>query len=152
MTMIYLTDINENNVAEAEKLEVAEEQKSFLDSASGIIRRAKIYKNLNPHLFGIANGETLVGLALVKEFEEEPFAYDLQQFMIDKNFQGRGYGTEALKLIFEYLEKEGHFESVEICVKKEDFPAIKLYEKVGFKNSGYIDENLQDCINYIYYL
>ena len=150
--MISLVKIDESNKAKAEKLEVSENQKSFLDSAAGIIKRAEIYKNLNSHLFGIANGETLVGLALVKDFEEEPFAYDLQQFMIDKNFQGKGYGNEALKLILEYLKKEGRFESVEICVKKEDFSAIKLYEKVGFKNSGYIDENLPDCVNYIYNL
>ena len=150
--MISLVKIDESNKAKAEKLEVSENQKSFLDSAAGIIKRAEIYKNLNSHLFGIANGETLVGLALIKDFEEEPFAYDLQQFMIDKNFQGRGYGTEALKLILDYLKNEGRFESVEICVKKEDAPAITLYEKVGFKNSGYIDENLPDCVNYIYYL
>ena len=150
--MISLVKIDESNKAKAEKLEVSENQKSFLDSAAGIIKRAEIYKNLNSHLFGIANGETLVGLALVKDFEEEPFAYDLQQFMIDKNFQGRGCGTEALKLILDYLKNEGRFESVEICVKKEDVPAIKLYEKVGFKNSGYIDENLPDCVNYIYHL
>ena len=150
--MISLVKIDESNIVKAKKLEVFENQKSFLDSAAGIIKRAEIYKNLNSHLFGIANEETLVGLALVKDFEEEPFAYDLQQFMIDKNFQGRGYGTKALKLILEYLKKEGRFESVEICVKKEDFSAIKLYEKVGFKNSGYIDENLPDCVNYIYYL
>ena len=150
--MISLVKIDESNIVKAKKLEVFENQKSFLDSAEGIVKREKIYKDLNSHLFGIANEETLVGLALVKDFEEEPFAYDLQQFMIDKNFQGRGYGTKALKLILEYLKKEGRFESVEICVKKEDFPAIKLYEKVGFKNSGYIDENLPDCVNYIYHL
>lgn len=152
MTMIHLTDINENNVAEAEKLEVAEEQKRFLDSASGIIRRAKIYKNLNPHLFGIAEDEKIIGLALVKDFEDEPFGYDLQQFMTDKNFQNMGYGTKALALILDFLRAEGRFDQVEICVKKEDIPAIKLYEKAGFRDSGYVDENLPDCINMIYYL
>ena len=148
--MIYITEIDENNKARAEMLEVSEEQKSFLDSSAGIIKRAEIYKNLNPHLFGIANEEELVGMALVKDFAEEPFGYDLQQFMIDKNFQNRGYGTEALRLILDYLKKEGRFDHVEICVKKADFSAIKLYEKIGFKDSGYVDENLLDCVNMIY--
>ena len=148
--MIYIISIDENNKAEAEKLEVSEEQKSFLDSSSGIIKRAEIYKNLNPHLFGINSDEKLVGIALVKDFAEEPFGYDLQQFMIDINSQNRGYGTAALKLILDYLKKEGRFDHVEICVKKADFSAIKLYEKVGFKDSGYVDENLLDCVNMIY--
>ena len=86
----------------------------------------------------------------MKDFAEEPFGYDLQQFMIDRNSQNRGYGTAALKLILAYLKKEGRFDHVEICVKKGDFSAIKLYEKVGFKDSGYVDENLLDCVNMIY--
>ena len=150
--MIYITEINENNIDQAKKLEVSEKQKNFLDNSVGIIKRAEDYKRLNPHLFGIAKGEELVGLALVKDFAEEPFGYDLQQFMIDKSFQNKGYGTEALKLILDFLKNEKRFDHVELCVNKSDVPAIKLYKKAGFKDSGYVDENLPDCINMIYYL
>ena len=69
--MISLVKIDESNKAEAEKLEVSENQKSFLDSAAGIIKRAEIYKNLNPHLFGIFCEEQIIGLALIKDFEEK---------------------------------------------------------------------------------
>lgn len=150
--MIYITEINENNIEQAKKLEVSEKQKNFLDNSVGIIKRAEDYKRLNPHLFGIAKGEELVGLALVKDFAEEPFGYDLQQFMIDKSFQNKGYGTEALKLILDFLKNEKRFDHVELCVNKSDVQAIKLYKKAGFKDSGYVDENLPDCINMIYYL
>ena len=149
--MIYLIEINENNEAEAEKLEVSENQKKFLDSPKGIIKRTKIYNNLNPHLFGIVDGKKLIGMAFVKDFEVEPFGYDLQQFMIDKRFQNMGYGTKALKLVLNFLKKEGRYKQVEICVDKIDTAAIHVYEKVGFKNSGYIDKNLPNCINMIFY-
>ena len=42
----------------------------------------------------------------MKDMDEEPACYDLQQFMIDQHFQNKGYGTEALGLILSALSKE----------------------------------------------
>ena len=102
--MIYITEINENNIEQAKKLEVSEKQKNFLDNSVGIIKRAEDYKRLNPHLFGIAKGEELVGMALVKDFAEEPFGYDLQQFMIDKSFQNKGW-NRSIETYFRFFKK-----------------------------------------------
>ena len=83
---------------------------------------------------------------------DEPPGYDLQQFMIDKQYQRKGYGSQALQLILDELRKEGHYDHVELCVKKADTEAIRLYEKYGFANSGYVDEDLPDSLNMISYL
>ena len=40
----------------------------------------------------------------------------------------------------------------ELCVKKADAGAIHLYEKYGFIDSGYIDEDLPDSMNITCYL
>ena len=90
-----------------------------------------------------------MGVALVREFDEEPAGYDLQQFMIDQRFQNKGYGAKALGLILDELRNEGHYDHVEVCVKKEDAEAIHLYEKHGFMDSGYFDEDAPDSINMI---
>ena len=74
--------------------------------------------------------------------DEEPACYDLQQFMIDKHFQNKGYGTEAMRLILTQLHKEGKYACVEVCVNKENAAALKMYEKLGFLDTGYIDENV----------
>ena len=92
---------------------------------------------------------TVVGAALVRDFTEEPIGYDLQQFMIDRRYQGRGYGTRALELILDELRKEGRYGHVEVCVKKEDKAAIRLYRKMGFRDSGYVDEEVPDAVNLI---
>ncbi|MDE6724178.1 MAG: GNAT family N-acetyltransferase, partial [Ruminiclostridium sp.] len=105
----------------------------------------------NPKVIGIANDETLVGLALVKDMDEEPACYDLQQFMIDKQYQNKGYGTQALKMILSVLEKEGKYSCAEVCVKMTDAAAIHVYEKTGFVDTGYIDDGLPDCLNLMYY-
>ena len=69
--------------------------------------------------------------------------------MSDKRFQGRGYGSAALSLILDMLRKEGRYDHVEVCVKKDDKEALRLYEKHGFTDSGYYDEDAPDSINMI---
>ena len=150
--MIRLKEITEDNWLEAAGLAVGDEQKNFVAPAVGIIARGYVYRDCNAKVFGIENDGTMVGLALVREFTDEPLGYDLQQLMIDERFQGRGYGSEALKLILDELRNEGHYDHVEVCVKKEDFKAIHLYEKHGFTDSGYIDEEAPDSMNMICYL
>ncbi|MBQ6603076.1 MAG: GNAT family N-acetyltransferase [Eubacterium sp.] len=147
--MIRLADVTEDNWFEAATLSVKESQKGFLAPAIGILARGYVYRNCNAKIFVIENDEAIVGLALVREFTEEPLGYDLQQFMIDRQYQGRGYGSEALGLILDELKKEAHFDHVEVCVKKEDAEAIHLYEKCGFADSGYIDEDAPDSVNMI---
>jgi diamine N-acetyltransferase len=117
--------------------------------AIGIIARGYVYRDCNPKVFLIEDDGKAVGLALVREFTEEPLGYDLQQFMIDERFQGRGFGSAALKLVLDELKKEGHYDHVEVCVKKDDAAAIGLYEKHGFADSGYFDEDAPDSLNMI---
>ncbi len=147
--MIRLTEITEENWLTAASLSVKEEQKRFLAPAVGILARGYVYRSCNARVRVIENDGTIVGLALVREFTDEPLGYDLQQFMIDENYQGKGYGSAALALILEELRTEGRFDHVEVCVKKDDAPAIRLYEKHGFTDSGYVDPDAPDSVNLI---
>jgi len=133
-------------------LSVKEHQKEYLAPAIGILARGYVYRDCNARVFVIEHDGIIVGASLVREFMDEPLGYDLQQFMIDRHFQGRGYGSAALTLILEELRKEGHYDHVEVCVKKKDAEAIHLYEKLGFTDSGYIDEDAPDSLNMICYL
>ena len=147
--MVKLIEITEENWLEAASLSVKESQKEFLAPAIGILARGYVYRNCNPKVFVIENDGVIVGLSLVREFSDEPLGYDLQQFMIDRRYQGRGYGTAALQLILDKLRREGHYDRVEVCVKKKDAEAIRLYEKAGFVDSGYIDEDSPDSLSLI---
>ena len=147
--MIRLTDITEDNWLEAASLSVREDQKGYLAPAVGILARGYVYRHCNGRVFAIEHDGEIVGLALVREFTDEPLGYDLQQFMIDRRFQGLGYGEQALRLILEELRRERHYDHVEVCVKKEDTAAIRLYEKLGFVDSGYVDEDAPDSVNLI---
>ena len=93
--MIKLIEINEENWLAARALSVSDAQKDYLDSALGILARGYVYRQDRARVVGIAQDETLIGLALVRDLDEEPACYDLQQFMLDGRFQGKGYGTAA---------------------------------------------------------
>lgn len=147
--MIHLSELTEDNWLIAASLSVKDDQKDFVAPAIGILARGYVYRKCSPKVFVIQNDETVIGLALVREFDEEPFGYDLQQFMIDRSYQGKGYGSLALELILSVLRNEAHYDHVEVCVKKEDVEALRLYEKHGFFDSGYFDEDVPDCVNMI---
>ena len=149
--MVQLVETTENNWLDIARLSVTDKQKAFLDSPLGIIARGYVYRHCNARVIGIANDRKIIGVALVKDLDEDPACYDLQQFMIDKSFQNMGYGTEALELIIKMLKDEGKYDCVEVCVNKEDTPALKVYEKIGFVDTGYIDDDAPDCLNLMYY-
>ena len=145
--MIRLTDIHEGNFCAARALRVAPEQRGFLDTAEGILARGYLYRRENARVWAIEADGAVVGLALVKDMDEEPACYDLQQFMIDARFQRRGYGGEALRLILARLKAEGKYGCVEVCVKRDDGPALRLYARAGFADTGYADPDAPDCLN-----
>ena len=147
--MLKLIEVNEDNWLDFARLSVREEQRGYVDSALGILARGYAYRACRARVLGIEGEGRAVGLALVKDLDEEPACYDLQQFMIDGRFQGRGFGSAALALVLDELRREGRYDHVEVCVKKEDAAAIRLYEKHGFADSGYVDEDLPDSLNMI---
>lgn len=147
--MIRLAEVTEDNWMEAAALTVSDRQKAFLAPAIGILARGYVYRNCRGRVYVIENDGAAVGLALVREFTDEPLGYDLQQFMIDARYQGRGYGSAALELILNELRKEGRYDHVEVCVKQADAEAIRLYQKHGFVDSGYADPNVPDSRNMI---
>jgi len=150
--MIKLTEVTEENWFEVADMGVKDNQKNYVAPVIGILARGYVYRDCNARVYVIENDGTIVGVSLVREFTDEPLGYDLQQFMIDQRYQGKGYGTEALGLILDELRREGHYDHVEVCVKKADIGAIHLYEKSGFVDSGYIDEDAPDSLNMICYL
>ena len=147
-----LISVTEDNWLDIASLTVKEHQKGYVAPAIGILARGYVYRDCNGKVYAFERDGVIVGTALVREFTDEPLGYDLQQFMIDQQYQNKGYGTEALQLVLDELRRENHYDHVELCVKKADTEAIHLYEKLGFVDSGYVDEDLPDSLNMIYYL
>ncbi|MDE6107929.1 MAG: GNAT family N-acetyltransferase [Oscillospiraceae bacterium] len=147
--MITLGEITEENWLEAVRLQLAEEQLAFVSDPMGILARAYVYRDCRAQVWTIEEDGRVVGLAMVREFEDEPLGYELQQFFVDRREQGRGIGTAALTLVLDRLRQEGRWPTGEVCVKKADGAALRVYEKAGFVDSGYVDPDVPDALNLV---
>ena len=61
--------------------------------------------------------------------------------MIDKRYQGRGYGREAIRLALDFIRTWpcGKAEYCEISYEPENENAAKLYHSMGFEENGETD-------------
>lgn len=148
--MIFLKPIHEENWLEAIQLRVSDSQKNFVAPAVGILARAYAYRACDARALAIYADEKMVGLAMIRDLDEEPACYELQQFMIDEKYQRRGYGRQALRMILEQLRRDNQYDCVEVCVRQDDLAALHLYESEGFLNTGYTDPNAADCKNLMF--
>lgn len=149
--MISLKEINEKNWLEAGELRVSESQKKYVATPMNILARGYLYRKCNAQVYGIYKGKLIIGLVMVRDLDEEPACYDLQQFLIDARFQNKGFGTKALKQVLDILRDQHKYDCVEVCVDKSDTAAIHVYKKIGFMDAGYVSEDLPDFINLMYY-
>lgn len=148
--MIKLIDINEDNWLNIANINVTQDQRQFVASPLGILARAYVYRSTRARAMFIEKDGLPVGLLMVKDLDDEPACYDLQQFLIDLNHQRKGYGRQALEVLLGQLKQEAKYSRVEVCVNKRDQAAIKLYQGLGFEDSGYIDPDLPGSLNLIY--
>lgn len=68
--------------------------------------------------------------------------YDLPElgFVIDADYQKRGYGYEVCRAILQYAKKELCFEKVQALAKEENTLSLKLLHKLGFQIQNKVKE------------
>lgn len=86
---------------------------------------------------GIVLKETdeLIGYCHIDHRAEDMAAW-LSINIGDKSVRGMGLGTEVMKILLQYCFMVLGVYSVRLDVLETNIPAIKCYEKVGFKVSG----------------
>ena len=90
---------------------------------------------------GIYDGDEIVGYVMVIYDYDIP-EYDIWHMMIDASKQGRGYGSEALRLVLEYIKTKpfGDSNRVTLTCNKDNQVALELYHKAGFVETGEEDD------------
>ena len=150
--IISLRSITEDNWLDIARIEHAPDQGNFVRDTLEILARAYVYRAHRARALGIYAGEKAVGLLLVRDLDEEPACYDLQELLIDQHHQNKGYGQAALSLLLQELKAEGKYPRVDLCAERKDLAAIHVYKKMGFVDTGYIDPWAPPSINMSYSL
>ena len=103
-----------------------------------------------PNLFG---GRT-IALAIVSTEDDKPLGYlslkgvreggvaaEIGIAIMDADYRGQGIGTEALNQAAEYAFRELEVNYLVLTVFPDNTPAIRSYEKVGFKTTEVLKES-----------
>lgn len=138
---LKLRKIDESNFIECFNLSLGEGQDRFVSHPIRSLAQAYVYYNqCTP--FGIYSNDTIVGYVMViYDYDEE--TYNIWHMMIDEKYQGKGYGSIAIKLCIDYIKSKpfGSSKDVILTCNIDNSIAIHIYEKIGFKDTGERDDN-----------
>lgn len=148
IVVITLQDITEDNWKDAIKLKVNVDQEKFVAPNVYTIAQSKFAPETCYYLEGIYADEIMVGFSWFGH-DDEDNTFWIARFMIDTHHQGKGYGKAALLKIIDLLkdsyvllpseDPEGpRVKNIYISAVPDNINAKKLYEKVGFINTGEI--------------
>lgn len=136
--MLELKEITKDNFDEVIKLKVATNQENFVSSVVHSLAQAWVYKN-TAYPYAIYSNGLLVGFIMLGYYEVKN-QYTLWKFMIDEEYQNKGYGKKALLLAIKYLVTNFKVKEVFTGVAPQNIIAKKLYCSVGFEETGEFDE------------
>ncbi|WP_027626146.1 GNAT family N-acetyltransferase [Clostridium lundense] len=147
--MIELQKITEDNFNDCIKLEPKEEQRSYV--ASNLLSLAEAYVALSnnegiPMPYAIYNNDVMVGFIMLVYIEAaedtDENTYWVCRLMIDKEYQGKGYGKDAMTKVIELVRTfpYGKALALSLSYEPENIVAKTLYASLGFVETGDIED------------
>ncbi len=134
--MVELRAINEDNYEECLNLSASVTNADFVDPVAWSLAEAWVfYDNSRP--FAIYADDVMVGYVLMYIGEEN---HQIINFMIDSNFQKKGYGVAAAGLCVEYLFKACNASKISLPVEPENIVAQRLWSNLGFEITDDIED------------
>lgn len=140
--MVQLKEITQDNLDEVMSLSVADNQKSFVSTPAESLAQAYVYKN-TAFPFAIYAEDKVVGFIMLGYYEARN-QYTLWKFLIDKRFQNKGFGKEALKQSIVYLRERFHAKEIYTGVSVGNEMAKHLYKSLGFVETGLVEDNMEE--------
>jgi diamine N-acetyltransferase len=134
---ISLKPIDRDNFRECIGLDVYPEQKEFVGSNVVSIAESKVYPHRVP--LAVYNNDELVGFVMHGR-DPEKFRHWIVRLMIDRAFQGRGFGRAAALALIDLMKHLDGCDEIFLCVVPENTFAQKLYSGLGFERTGEIHE------------
>ena len=132
---IEIKPVTADNFQECINLKVNDEQSDFCASNLYSIAESKVEPLAIPVC--IYADEQMVGFILYgSENSENGMYMIIDRFMIDKRFQGKGYGKAALAELIKIIKKDYDFKEIFLSCDPKNNIAEKLYSSLGFKKTG----------------
>lgn len=140
--MVELRAITKENLDEVLSLNILERQKTYVSSVAWSLAQAYVYRE-TAFPFAIYADNTVVGFIMLGRYEDRN-QYTLWKFLIDKNYQNKGYGREALMQGMEYLKDNFGVKEIYTGVTIGNEKAKHLYRSIGFEETGLIENKMEE--------
>lgn len=134
---IRIAPVTPANRALVTALRLAPEQMDFVASNAASLREAKSDRDARPR--AIMAGDHVVGFLMYEAPRDDDEAR-IYRFMIDREWQGKGYGKAALREVLREIGGLGHISHISICYEPQNEAARQLYRSAGFVEEG-LDED-----------
>lgn len=147
---IHFEPITTQNRELALNLQIAPEQHGFVESVAQCLNEADHHRRWKP--VGIYHDDIMIGFSMYGFFgwKYPPFGkLWLDRLLIDKTYQGNGYGKTALAGLINRLIEEYHCKKIYLSVIEENQVAIALYQKFGFHFNGKKDIHNELIMEYM---
>ena len=141
---LELSIIDDTNKTAVELLAVSDSQKQYIASNKKSLETAgkeeyrEIARPFAIYAEGQIIGFTMFAFELTSSDPND--RYWLWRFMIDRNFQGKGYGSAALEKIIDYFRSHGA-DHILLSTKENNASALSLYHKYQFAETGEMNED-----------
>jgi len=131
-------------------LSTSQEQEEFCTTNVDALAKAYMaytVSGLQPHVFGMYYGDAPIGFVklfydnrgkvVYKSCEGQAY-YEIWHFMIDKKYQGKGYGRKGMEAVLKLLHTKpyGEAEFLYLTYETGNFGAGKFYAALGFTETG----------------
>lgn len=131
---VKIVELNAENWYDCCELEVSKEQQEYIEPNATSIAQSKFELTLKP--YAIYAEERVVGFLMYNSVPEELDGYWVYRIMVDKQFQGKGIGKAATKLMMSEMAISLNAKKIVVGYHPNNLGAHNLYASVGFIDNG----------------
>jgi diamine N-acetyltransferase len=140
---VTLRAVDSDNVEAVIDLSVAESQTDFV--APNVYSLAEAFAATKVWVRAIYAEAKPVGFLMLSDDDEKP-RYYLWRFMIDAHHQGKGYGSDALELVHDYVRSRPGGTEIYLSYVPEEGGPEHFYKKYGYQDTGRIEEGEHEAV------
>jgi len=142
--MIRLERVTQDNLQQVITLDIADEQRNFLETPSVLYGIAEVQFHPTYLPYTILDDDVMVGFVIYGYLPEDSLKWWIPLLIIDKCYQGKGYGRAAMEAVIKTVrEQVPNCKEIALSYKQDNTVAERLYLSMGFEKTDEIDDRDQ---------
>ena len=136
--MILFRKITEENFTAVLNMKRPEGE-GFVASNCYSLAQAWLYReDGDVYPFAVYFDNVPVGFMMLEEDREDQRLW-LWRIMVSQEYSGKGYGSEAIRLLIKMIKEHGKYHSLYLDCNEKNAVALHIYQKLGFRFTGDIN-------------